>query len=47
MKEILMKNGAANTQKFEPVKSTVKKPQAVPQMKQRVNERLLPKKYVL
>jgi hypothetical protein len=47
MKEILLKQGAANTQKLEPIKVNDKKPHVVPQMKQRVNERLQPKKYVL
>ena len=47
MKETLMKQGAPSAQNKDASKSHSKKPQPIPQQKQRVNERLQPKKYVL
>lgn len=42
-----MKQGAANNMKKEVAKPSAKTQQPLPQQKQRVNERLQPKKYVL
>lgn len=42
-----MKQGAPSAQNKDASKSHSKKPQPIPQQKQRVNERLQPKKYVL
>ena len=47
MKETLMKSGATNSQNKDASKVPQKKAQPIPQQKQRVNERLQPKKYVL
>lgn len=47
MKEQLIKAGAKNTLLKDAKQPASKKPVPVPQQKQRVNERLQPKKYVL